>query len=54
MEVRHNFPKGLSKEEDDRLDGLISESMQLCFDLQERGVDNPKRVLLRGTDIIDE
>ncbi len=44
----------LTFEEVDRLDTLISESMQLFFDLEANGVEGAEQVLLRGTEMVDD
>tara|TARA_R110000851_G_scaffold321360_1_gene486755 strand:- start:216 stop:380 length:165 start_codon:yes stop_codon:yes gene_type:complete len=54
MNVEHEFPRGLEEEERERLDELISKSMQLCFDLEFRDVEDAQLVLLKGTTIEDE
>lgn len=52
MEVKHDYPQQLTEEQRERLDTLVSDSMQLYFDLS--GDDKAEKVLLKGTEVIDE
>ena len=51
--VKHTQPKGLTKEQEERLMELTSESMDLYFKLQDDKVEDAGLVLLRGIDIDD-
>ena len=51
MQVNHDFPnKSLTEEQRERLDELISNSMQLYFELED--YDKANNVLLKGTEVI--
>ena len=49
--VHHVQPKGLTKKQQQRLDELTSESMDLCFELEDSGIKDAYLVLLQGIDI---
>ena len=51
MEVHHIQPQGLSREQEERLDELTSESMDLYFKLVDSGIDDADLVLIRGVEI---
>lgn len=51
MKVTHTQPKGLDKEQRERLDELTSESMDLFFKLEDSNVKDAELVLLRSIEI---
>jgi hypothetical protein len=52
MRVEHDYPQDLTDEQREKLDELVSDSMQLFFDL--RDTDKANNVLLKGTEIIND
>jgi len=51
LHVHHVQPDGLTKEQQQRLDELTSESMDLYFKLEDSGIEDADLVLLQGIDI---
>jgi len=51
LHVHHVQPDGLTKEQQQRLDELTSESMDLYFKLEDSGIKDADLVLLQGIDI---
>lgn len=51
MKVNHKQPKGLDKEQRERLDELTSESMDLYFKLEDDDIKDAELVLIRGVEI---
>lgn len=50
MSIEHKYPIGfMTREQQQRLDELMSDTMELFFELEKRGVEDAQSVLMRGT-----